>query len=148
MKHIQPVIQEEQTDCAIAATAALAGVSYASAKNVAKTLGITASDSTLWSNTSHIRKLLSHYNINTRATETPFTTWKALPNLALLAIKWHKEKGTAYWHWVVFIRDTNGEYVLDSKKSLCTNIRTDFGRMNPKWFIAIAVHSIHSHSTD
>ena len=134
---MKAVIQQEITGCAIASAAALAGVSYTAAKKVAKNLGITATDPTLWSNTTHIRRLLHHYHINTDNSETPFTDWQNLPNCALLAIKWHLEKGIPYWHWVVFVRDTNGEYVLDSKKALKQNVRTDFGRIKPKWFIGV-----------
>lgn len=134
---MKPVIQEEATGCAIASTAALAGVSYAAAKKSANSMGITAANPALWSSTTHIRLLLKHYNINTSPKETPFKNWQSLPDLALLAIKWHLEKGTAYWHWVVFVRESNGEYVLDSKSALKQNKRTDFGRIRPKWFISI-----------
>lgn len=45
------------------------------------------------------------------------------------------QRGKPYWHWVVFIREDCYAYVLDSKKGLKRNIRTDFGRMKPKWYI-------------
>ena len=134
---MKPVIQQDATGCAIASTAALANVSYAAAKKVAKGLGIAAGDSTLWSDTTHIRQLLRHYKISTDNTESAFTNWRSLPDCALLAIKWHIENGKPYWHWVVFVRDTNQQYVLDSKKSLKKNMRTDFGRIKPKWFIGV-----------
>ena len=134
---MKPVIQQEVTGCAIASSAALAGVSYSAAKKISNGMGIYADDSTLWSDPSHIRRILKYYKIKTSATETPFKNWQALPDLALLAIKWHKEKGKAYWHWVVFVRDESGEYVLDSKKALKQNRRTDFGRIRPKWFITV-----------
>ncbi len=139
---MKPVIQQEIAGCAIASTAALAGISYTTAKKAAKSLGITATDPTLWSDSTHIRRLLRHYNIKTDKHETPFTNWQSLPDRALLAIKWHLEKEIPYWHWVVFVRDTNGEYVLDSKKVLKQNVRTDFGRtdfgrIKPKWFIGV-----------
>ena len=136
---MKSVIQQEVTGCAIASTAALAGVTYPAAKKVAKTLGITACDSSLWSNTAHIRRLLKHYNISASPKETPFKNWQSLPDCALLAIKWHKEKGKPYWHWVVFVRAASGEYVLDSKKSLKKNVRKDFSRIKPKWFIKVTL---------
>jgi hypothetical protein len=82
---------------------------------------------------------LKKLGIKTGASETTFKNWHALPDCALLAIKWHKENGIAYWHWVVFVREGKNEYVLDSKKSLATNIRTDFGRIKPKWFIEVNI---------
>jgi len=35
------------------------------------------------------------------------------------------------------VREAGECYVLDSKKALKHNRRQDFGRMKPKWFIAI-----------
>jgi hypothetical protein len=134
---MKPVIQEESTGCAIAAAAAIAGVSYAQAKQVANRLGIHAGDSTLWSETGPVRRLLEQFGIRTDLRETPFSAWDALPDCALLAIKWHLERGRPFWHWVVFVRDATGEYVLDSKAALKNNVRRDFGRIKPKWFIAV-----------
>lgn len=134
---MKPVLQEENTGCAIASSAAIAGISYKEAMGLAKDLGISAENKELWSQTNPIRQLLSSLNYNTSSGETPFRNWKSLPDCALLSIKWHLENGKSYWHWVVFIRDDSGEYVLDSSKRLKNNIRTDFGRIKPKWFITV-----------
>lgn len=131
------VIQQEQTGCAIASSAALAGISYKKAKSIANGLGVYAEDSTLWSETNYIRKILKKLNIKTSKTETPFKSWEALPDRALLAIKWHMEKGKPYWHWVVYVRENNTEYVLDPSKRIKNNKRTDFGRIKPKWYIKV-----------
>ena len=48
-KNMEPVVQEETTGCGIAASAALAGISYAEAKRTANALGIYADDTALWS---------------------------------------------------------------------------------------------------
>lgn len=134
---MKPVIQQETTGCAIASAAALAGVSYATARKIAAGLGISAADPSLWSDTGHIRQLLKALGIVASQVETPFRSWDALPDRALLAIKWHKERGVPYWHWVVFVRENDREYVLDSKKGLAKNKRTDFGRIRPRWFIEV-----------
>ena len=131
------VLQQEKTGCAIASSAALAGISYKKAKSIANGLGVYAEDSTLWSETNYIRKILKKLNIKTSKTETPFKSWEALPERALLAIKWHQEKGKPYWHWVVYVRENNSEYVLDSSKRIKNNKRTDFGRIKPKWYIKV-----------
>jgi ABC-type bacteriocin/lantibiotic exporter with double-glycine peptidase domain len=136
---MNPVIQQEKTGCAIASAASIAGISYKKAKQLANSLGINAEDSALWSSTQPVRAILRNLGIKTGASEVPFKNWQTLPDCALLAIKWHKEKGKAYWHWVVFIRDQDKKYVLDSKKSLTINVRTDFGRIKPKWFIKVNV---------
>ncbi len=134
---MEPVIQEEASGCGIAASAALAGVSYADAKRVANDLGIHAEDMTLWSDTRHVRTLLSAFHITTSQMETPFTAWETLPDKALLAIKWHREGGRPFWHWVVFVRQGERAYVLDSRKTLRSHVRRDFGRMKPRWFIEV-----------
>ena len=134
---MKPVVQLERTGCGIASVAAVAGLSYPKAKAIANSLGIFADDERLWSKTAHVRKLLKRLGIKPGSREIPFRSWEALPDLALLSIKWHLEKGRPYWHWVVFVRENGRPCVLDSKKSLQTNRRTDFGRIKPKWYIPL-----------
>lgn len=134
---MKPVVQRERTGCGIASVAALAGVSYAQTKRAADRLGISAEDSRLWSDTQPVRRLLAGYRIRASRGERPFISWAALPDVALLAIKWHREQGRAFWHWVVFLRGPRGPVVLDSKQALRRHTRTDFGRMTPKWWIEI-----------
>jgi ABC-type bacteriocin/lantibiotic exporter with double-glycine peptidase domain len=134
---MKPVVQLEPTGCGIASVAAIVGLSYAQTKAVASSLGISAQDERLWSETAHVRKLLEHLGVKTGRAERPFRSWEALPDLALLSIKWHVEKGRPFWHWVVFMRDHRGARVFDPKASLRRHVRTDFGRMKPKWFIPI-----------
>ncbi|MBU6479991.1 MAG: hypothetical protein KGS09_05550 [Nitrospirae bacterium] len=134
---MKPVIQLERTGCGIAAVATLAGVSYAQAKRVANRLGIFADDWKLWSETGYVRRLLTEYGFRSARTEVSFTSWEALPDLALLAVKWHKERDCAFWHWAVFWRGPRGPVVLDSKRGLRNHERTDFGRMRPTWFISV-----------
>ncbi len=128
---MKPVVQEDKTGCAIASSAAIAGITYKEAKDVATDLGICTEDSALWSETNHIRALLNKLGVSTGEKEIPFASWESLPNFALLSIKWHVEGSRPYWHWVVFKRENNRSYVLDSKKLLKNNIRTDFGRIKP-----------------
>lgn len=134
---MKPVLQQETTGCGIACAATLAGVTYGKAKSEAKRLGITAEDKRLWSDTKHMRTLLAHFGIRLGNKQQPFTSWKSLPEQALLAIKWHRLNGTPFWHWTVFIRDNAGMAVLDPKRELKNNYRTDFGRIKPKWFIEV-----------
>ena len=134
---MKPVIQLEPTGCGIASVAALAGVSYSRARSVAASLGIHAHDEALWSQTAHVRQLLRHFGLKPGAGELPFRSFEALPDLALLAVKWHLEKGRPFWHWVVFVRENGRGFVLDSKSSLRRHLRTDFGRIKPKWYIPV-----------
>lgn len=134
---MRPVIQRERTGCGIASVAAVAGVPYERAKQVAASLGITARDKKLWSETSYVRRLLSRFGRQVSSSTQPFQSWETLPDCALLAIKWHREGGKPYWHWVVFVRENGLSYVLDSKRALKTHIRKDFWRMKPKWFLSL-----------
>lgn len=136
-EYMNPVAQEDVTGCGIASVAALAGVTYPHAKEVAARLGIQVTDSRLWSGTAFVRTLLKQYGIEAGPREQPFRSWKTLPSLALLAIKWHSKGDHAFWHWVVFWRGADGAVVFDPKRSLKNHARADFGRMTPKWFIAI-----------
>lgn len=134
---VNPVVQFERTGCGIASVTTVAGVSYRRAQRVANRLGIFAEDQRLWSETGYVRQRLQPYGIRAAQTEVRFVSWRTLPDLALLAIKWRKVGGRAFWHWIVFWRGPNGPLVLDSKRAFRTNVRTDFGRMRPEWFIAI-----------
>ena len=136
---MKPVVQLERTGCGIASVAALAGVSYRETQRLANRLGIFSDDPKLWSETGYVRRLLAEYGIRSARTERSFTSWEALPDLALLAVKWHKEGDRVFWHWVVFWRGPYGPVVLDSKRALRTHIRTDFVRMKPKWFIGVRI---------
>ncbi len=134
---MKPVIQLAKTGCGIASVAALAGVSYTAAKRVANRMGISVTDNRLWSETAHVRRLLKQYRLRASTREMPFHSWETLPDHALLAIKWHRVKNHAFWHWVVFVRDADGVYILDSKRSLKRHVRKDFYRMKPRWFIEV-----------
>ncbi len=132
-----PVIQEEKTGCAIASCAAIAGLSYEQAQSIARSLGIYADDPALWSETHYIKKLLAEMGIEAANKELPFSGWDKLPDCALLAIKWHQVLNQPYWHWAVFTRNGEQSVVLDSNPGLKNNIRTDFGRIKPHWYIEI-----------
>ena len=82
---MEPVIQEEPTGCGIAASAALAGVSYAEAKQKANALGIYAADTALWSETEHVRALLREFGISASSEETPFKSWDELASIKAFA---------------------------------------------------------------
>lgn len=136
---MKPVIQQHPSGCAIASVAALAACSYEQASAAAKSLGIEASNKNLWSSTKPMRQLLQYLGFEAGPKQA-FFDWASLPDCALLAIKWREVNGTAYWHWVVFYRDSESPKgaVLDSKASLKNHRRFDFGRIKPKWFITVA----------
>jgi len=63
-------------------------VTYKHAQHAAALFGISAEDDPLWSQTTYIRTLLDYYGVGASNNEQPFHSWKTLPDLALLAIKW------------------------------------------------------------
>lgn len=134
---MSPVIQEETSGCGIAAVANILGKTYSEMKSIANAMGIYAEDQSLWSDTQYVRQMLARSGVETSADETPFEAWDKLPDLALLAIKYHQENGKNFWHWVVFKRENGQAALLDSASYLPSNIRTDFDDMQPKWFIEI-----------
>lgn len=131
------VRQEEKTGCGIASVANILGITYQEAKEQANALGIYAEDESLYSDTAYVRTLLSHFSMQSHQDEVPFTSWQALPDLALLAIKYYEEAGHAFWHWVVFKRLEGHDWVFDSSMSLAKNLRDDLDQIQPKWFIPV-----------
>ena len=135
---LNSVIQEETTGCGIASVANIVGKTYPQMKAIANGMGIYASDKSLWSDTQYVRRMLASEGIETSENEIPFTSWSVLPDVALLAIKYHQEEGKNFWHWVVFKRVKGQPFVLDSASYLLSNIRQDLEDIKPKWFIEIA----------
>ena len=134
---LDPVVQLERTGCGIASVAAIVGLSYQEVQKIAESLGIFSNDRRLWTETSHVRALLYRLGVKAPMGEPPFSSWEELPDLALLAIKWHLEKGIPAWHWVIFARKAGKAVVIDPKMGLRSNVRTDLGRMRPKWYISV-----------
>lgn len=134
---LKPVVQEETTGCGIASAANILGKTYSEMKRVANAMGIHALDESLWSDTRYVRRILSGADVEISPDETPFESWNALPDLALLSIKHHREGSRNFWHWVIFKRIDGQPFVLDSASYLPSNVRTDFDAMQPKWFIEV-----------
>ena len=61
--------------------------------------------------------------------------WPWLPDTAIVGIN-HNERIDS-WHWVVFCRESDSEYVLDPQSK--HEIRTDFSRMRLRSCIPVAI---------
>jgi ABC-type bacteriocin/lantibiotic exporter with double-glycine peptidase domain len=131
------VLQDEPSGCGIACVAMLAGRSYEEVKRLANGMGIFAEDERLYSDTVYVRRLLAAYGVQLLDGETPFTSWEALPDRALLAIKYRIESSRPFWHWVVFTRASGVPIVLDPARYLRENRRADFDQMQPIWYIEV-----------
>jgi ABC-type bacteriocin/lantibiotic exporter with double-glycine peptidase domain len=134
---METIIQKDKTGCGVACVAMIAGKTYEEVKLKANSLGIFTEDKKLWSETTYVRKLLKEYQISFSKTEEPFSEWAALPDIALLSIKYRIEHGKPFWHWTVFERKNGNDIVRDPAAYLDENERTDFESINPKWFIKI-----------
>ena len=134
---LKVIVQEEVTGCGIASVANIVGKTYQEMKEIANDIGIYANDKSLWSDTQYVRKLLAHSGFKTSDNEVLFNSWYALPDLALLSIKYHEEDGINFWHWVVFKRIEEQPFVVDSASYLPSNIRVDFDDIQPKWYIEV-----------
>jgi len=69
---VKPVVQEETTGCGIASVANILGKTYPKMKEIANSMGIYASDKSLWSDTHHVRRMLDASGIETSPNEVPF----------------------------------------------------------------------------
>lgn len=134
---IRPIIQEEETGCGLACVAMLCGKTYEEVCQDGADLGIRAADKRLWSSADYVRRLLTHYGMKAGKSERSFTGWDTLPDLCLLATKWHIEDGQPFWHWCVFSRKENESVVLDPAAYLSENTRHDFDAIEVKWFIEV-----------
>lgn len=134
---MKPVIQEEVTGCGIASVANILGKTYSEMRESANSMGIYATDESLWSDTHYVREMLISFGVKTSDTEVPFQSWDDLPDLALLSIKHYTENNKDFWHWVVFRRENSESFVLDSASYLTSNKRIDFNEMYPKWYIEV-----------
>ncbi len=112
--------------------------------------------------TSHLdlQQILDLYGIRANKSETKFTGWDDLPDVAILAVNFRQESvgGSKKdcWHWVVWNRELDCvfdpmPYKTDAswkkKKKRCSecgkmpfvppNIRTDYKRLRPVSFIKV-----------
>lgn len=131
------IIQQETTGCAIASVANIVNLPYAQVQQRANALGIFASDTTLFSDTKHIVKLLASYKLDTKE-KIAFTSWQQLPDTTLVALNYHQENNVFIWHWAVFKRQATQELVLDSSPVYKGIARTDLEHIQPQWFIQVS----------
>src|SRR4051812_30317042 len=102
VQRLNAVVQQDRTGCALASVAAVAGTSYPSMRKAAADMRILVTDTKLWTSTKPIRRLLTRFGVRAARNEQAFISWEGLPDRALLAIKWHREKTGPAWHWAVF----------------------------------------------
>lgn len=130
---MERIRQEHRTGCGIACVAMLRCVTYAEAMSVAlKVLDWSESQRTYYTSSSQLQSLLRKMNISAMKGRS-IRKWSSLPDIAIVGIN-HNEKSDT-WHWVVFRREADREYVLDPQSK--REFRTDFGRMRLRSCIPI-----------
>ena len=129
------VKQGDPTGCGLACIAMLANTNYEEVKEVAiKKLGFNKSG-TFYTGTRHLRELAGHFKIELGKKRRKFKRFEELPETTILAINYNKKSDT--WHWVVYRREPNDEFVYDPKKNIKSNKRRDFRRIKAKWFLPV-----------
>jgi len=127
------IIQEHGTGCGIACVAMIAGSTYAEVMNVARQLfGWPASQRSFYTSSGQLRQLLEVFRVPSQQGRA-VRNWSSLPDAAVVGINHNKNYDT--WHWVVFCRAEEGEFVLDPRSK--RDKRTDFGRMSLRSYIPV-----------
>ena len=130
MKRIR---QEDRTGCGIACIAMLNGSTYTEVMTVAaEVFNWDESQRTFYTSTSQLQNLLLKMNIPALKGRS-IRKWSSMPDTAIVGINYNEKKDA--WHWVVFRRVADREYVLDPQSK--REIRTDFGRMRLRSCIPI-----------
>ena len=123
---MKPVVQLERTGCGIASVAALAGVSYRQAQRVA--IGSAFSPIMLWSETGS--QAATEYGIRSARIEMPSLHGRPCRILPCSPSN-GTEKGCLFG-WCF------GEDWACRLDAIRRHVRTDFGRINPKWCISVS----------
>ncbi len=88
-----------------------------------------------YTGTKDIRELGGHFNNKVGKRRRKFKSFDALPDTAILAINYKEKSDT--WHWVVYIRTANDEFIYDPRKEIKTDKRRDFGRFKASWYLCV-----------
>lgn len=131
------VVQQDRTGCGLACIAILAQTEYSNVKETALSLFNLEPNDEFYTSAHELQKLGQEYNLNVGGKRRVFKGFKALPDLAILAINYREKEDT--WHWVVYCRDEDSEFVIDPKKAVKAERRKDFGRLakSARWFMEV-----------
>jgi hypothetical protein len=135
---LRRVVQLDGTGCGLACVAMLARRSYSDIRRSfsrvfpKKELNLGR----YWTDAADLRKLLVRFRIEL-GREVRVRTWNKVPDFALVAVHWKRSKGT--WHWVLFVRDQHGGFILDPRKSVVAARRRDLHKIRPASYHRIRV---------
>lgn len=126
--------QEHETGCGIACIAMVAeGATYSEVMKVARKLfNWSGSQDTFYTTSAELQELLLAFKVQTKKGRA-VRKWSSLPETAIVGIDYNEKETT--WHWVVFRREADLEYVLDP--GINRDKRKDFSRMRLRSCIPI-----------
>ncbi|BBD08494.1 cysteine peptidase family C39 domain-containing protein [Desulfovibrio ferrophilus] len=139
-KKIRRIIQSDVNGCGLACVAMVTNHTYAEVRKKAfeKLTGLAKNG--YLTTSRDVKSLLNIFGFEgSRLIRFSFKNISKIPDLCLFKINRHFDaEGVEYWHWVVFVRDDREMYILDPKKSIRTNKRKDWGRMNVVSYMSIS----------
>lgn len=133
-KGIARVVQQDRTGCGIACVAAIARAPYSRVRRMACRHFGWRMEGVFYTRSHHLIHLLENLGCATGRSRT-VRRWESLPDLAIAAVNPDSENFN--WHWVVFVREGGGAYVIDPRSK--RERRTDFGRMRLRSCIPVSV---------
>ena len=87
---------------------------------------------TFYTTSAQLRTLLHKMNVPARKGRA-VRRWSSVSDIAIAGINYSEKRNS--WHWVVFLRKADKEYVLDPQSK--REIRCDFGKMRLRSYIPI-----------
>lgn len=137
---MKKVKQEHSTGCGIACVASILGEDYFSVFKKAKEIfDWGEKQRTFYTKSEHLIRILEEYGV-AASKERSVGRWEAISDLAIVAINFNEKKNR--WHWVVFLRNGEVEYVIDPRSK--REVRTDFGRMKLRSYIPLSSNSFNA----
>ena len=128
------ILQEDGTGCGIACVAMLSSKAYSQVKAAATNFGFVPNKYGYSTESGQLRELLSHFGVKS-ARGRRLSHWHSLSRLSIVGINYNKNCDK--WHWVVYVPDKSGGYILDPMGTTKASERRDFNRMRPKSFVPV-----------
>ena len=131
---IRRIVQKDSTGCGIACVAMLCGNTYSQVKAIATDFGFVPNNYGHSTESWQLRELLSHFGVKSDRGRR-LSHWHSLNCFCIVGINYNKNSDK--WHWVVYVPDESGGYILDPMGTIKTSERRDFNRMRPKSFVPV-----------
>ena len=128
-------VQGDATGCGIACAAMLSNKSYAHVRKRAIEMEIFEHHRPYYTRAWQVSRLLRDLGISHSRVRN-LSKWASVTRLSIVAVNYNKEADE--WHWVVYVPNAKGGYVLDPHPTVETNRRTDFHLLRPRSYIPIS----------